>query len=164
MRLKFKDFDSSFSARAKYYKAMGKKDTYTSSASQNSWMVSQMRSHGFKTGGTIGSLIKQSGEDGFVLAKTGEEILSLDKIKEMKNTFVAMDSFVKDLVKVPQTNYLKNSGTVKNDIVLNLELPNVHDVDDFVTELRNNKRFEKVVQQMTLGSMMGNNSLSKFKI
>ena len=75
-----------------------------------------------------------------------------------------MDSFVKDLVKVPQSNYLKNSGTVNNDIVLNLELPNVHNVDDFVTELRNNKRFEKVVQQMTLGSMMGNNSLSKFKI
>ncbi len=143
---------------------MGKTDTYKSSASQNTWMIAQMKSHGFKQGGTIGHLIKQTGEDGFVLARTGEEVLSLDKIKELQNAFTSMDSFVKDFVKIPQTNVSKSTGTVNNDIVLNLSLPNVQNVDDFVTELRNNKRFEKVVQQMTLGSMMGNNSLSKFKI
>lgn len=164
MRLKYFDFDSSWDARAKYYKAMGKSDTYQSSASQNVWMIKEMKNHSFKQGGTIGNLIKQTGEDGFILARTGEEVLSLDKIKELQNAFTSMDSLVKNLIKVPQSDYAKNSGTVNNDIVLNLTLPNVQNVDDFVTELRNNKRFEKVVQQMTLGSMIGNNSLSKFKI
>lgn len=163
-RLKYFDFDSSWGARAKYYKAMGKSDTYQSSASQNVWMIKEMKKHSFKQGGTIGNLIKQTGEDGFILARTGEEVLSLDKIKELQNAFTSMDSLVKNLIKVPQSDYAKNSGTVNNDIVLNLTLPNVQNVDDFVTELRNNKRFEKVVQQMTLGSMIGNNSLSKFKI
>ena len=57
------------------------------------------------------------------------------------------------------------NNNVQNDVVMNISLPNVMDVDGFVNELRTNKRFEKVVQSMTIGSInpKGSNSLSKMK-
>lgn len=56
------------------------------------------------------------------------------------------------------------NNSVQNDVVMNISLPNVVDVDGFVNELRTNKKFEKVVQSMTIGNIAsGSNSLSKFK-
>lgn len=49
-RLKFFGIDSSFASRAAYYKAMGGDGSYISSASQNVWMLNQMKSHGYKSG------------------------------------------------------------------------------------------------------------------
>jgi cell division septation protein DedD len=42
-RLRYFDFDSSFSARKKYYKAMKGSGTYKGTASQNNWMIKQMK-------------------------------------------------------------------------------------------------------------------------
>ena len=162
-RLRYFDYDFSMSARAKYYKAMGKTDTYTGSASQNQWMLSEMKKNGFKKGGTIGSLIKRTGEDGYVLARTGEEILSLDKIDALKDTFITMDSMFKSLVKLPEMPQSQvNNGNVTNEITFHFELPNVRNADDFVNALQNDKRCEKIIQQMTLGAMTGKNSLLKY--
>ena len=162
-RLRYFDYDFSMSARAKYYKAMGKTDTYTGSASQNQWMLSEMKKNGFKKGGTIGSLIKRTGEDGYVLARTGEEILSLDKIDALKDTFVTMESMFKSLIKLPEMPQSQvNNGNVTNEITFHFELPNVRNADDFVNALKNDKRCEKIIQQMTLGAMTGKNSLLKY--
>lgn len=49
-RLKYRNIDSSFSARAGYYSAMGGSGRYTGSSRQNSWMVSQMKAHGYASG------------------------------------------------------------------------------------------------------------------
>lgn len=49
-RLKYRNIDSSFSARAGYYSAMGGSGRYTGSSRQNSWMVSQMKAHGYARG------------------------------------------------------------------------------------------------------------------
>lgn len=162
-RLRYFDYDFSMSARAKYYKAMGKTDTYTGSATQNQWMLSEMKKNGFKKGGTIGSLIKRTGEDGYILARTGEEILSLDKIDALKDTFITMDSMFKSLVKLPEIPQSQvNNGNVTNEITFHFELPNVRNADDFVNALQNDKRCEKIIQQMTLGAMTGKNSLLKY--
>ena len=162
-RLRYFDYDFSMSARAKYYKAMGKTDTYTGSATQNQWMLSEMKKNGFKKGGTIGSLIKRTGEDGYILARTGEEILSLDKIDALKDTFITMDSMFKNLIKLPEMPQSQvNNGNVTNEITFHFELPNVRNADDFVNALKNDKRCEKIIQQMTLGAMTGKNSLLKY--
>lgn len=58
---------------------------------------------------------------------------------------------------------MNNAGTVNNEVTLNLALPNVTDVDSFITELQHNNRFEKIVQSMTLGTAMGRNSMNKYK-
>lgn len=162
-RLKWKDFDSSASARASYYKAMGGTGTYTGSSKQNQWMIQQMKANGFAKGGTIGKLINKSGEDGFILARTGEEMLSLEKISAMKDVFESMNPIVKMLNSMPiYTPYNGSSGnTITNDIEMNIVLEGIHNSDEFITELKTNKKFEKFVQQITIGNAMGRNTLSK---
>lgn len=49
-RLKYFNIDPEFSKRAAYYKAMGGSGSYISSASQNVWMLNQMKAHGYKNG------------------------------------------------------------------------------------------------------------------
>lgn len=67
-----------------------------------------------------------------------------------------------DIVNANRSNGA-TGGTVNNDITLNLALPNVTDVDGFISELQTNKRFERVIQAMTIDTAMGKNSLSKYK-
>ena len=162
-RLKWKDFDWSASARAKYYKAMGGSGNYTGSKKQNVWMLQQMKANGFAKGGTIGNLISKTGEDGFVLARTGEEILSLEKISAMKDVFESMNPIVKMLQTMPvYTPYNGMSGNViTNDIEMNITLEGINNADEFIHALKTDKKFEKFVQQITIGNAMGRNTLSK---
>jgi hypothetical protein len=162
-RLKWKDFDYSASARASYYKAMGGSGTYTGSYRQNIWMLNQMKANGYAKGGTIGSLIKKSGEDGFILARTGEEVLSLEKISAMKDVFESMNPIVKMLNTMPvYTPYNGMGGNViTNDIEVNIALEGINNADEFITALKTDKKFEKFIQQITIGNAMGRNTLSK---
>ena len=84
-RLKYRDIKSDFNTRKSYFYAMGGTGDYRGSASQNRWMVEQMKAHGYSKGGTIGSLIKRTGEDGFILARTGEEVLSEKKLALLRD-------------------------------------------------------------------------------
>lgn len=164
-RLKFRDFDSSFSNRRDYYYAMGGSGTYTGSSSQNTWMIQQMKEHGYKNGGTIGGLIRKAGEDGIILARTGEEVLSLEKIKELKGAFIAAQPFIdvsNHLSRLTTLTPTPNSN-IKNDIQMNIALPNVTNYNEFVSQLQADKRFEKIIQQMTIGNALGKNELTKYK-
>ena len=167
-RLKYKDFEAAFSARAKYYKAMGGTDKYTGSSKQNTWMIDQMKKHGFKSGGTIGSAINKSGEDGFVLARTGEEVLSLEKIKELGKSFQMINPVLNNLkTMIPDSQLVTRQNFGGNNIdkvQMEINLPNVTNYEEFKSELVKDKQFEKVVQSMTLGNALGKNSLSKYKI
>lgn len=145
---------------------MGGSGTYTGSASQNTWMISEMRKHGYKNGGTVGSLIKKTGEDGMILARTGEEVLSLEKVKELKGALIAAQPLIDVSKNLNSLTALKPTakGNIKNDIQMSITLPNVTNYEEFVTQLQADKKFEKLVQQMTIGTALGNNSLSKYKL
>lgn len=145
---------------------MGGSGTYTGSASQNTWMISEMRKHGYKNGGTVGSLIKKTGEDGMILARTGEEVLSLEKVKELKGALLAAQPLIDVSKNLNSLTALKPTakGNIKNDIQMSITLPNVTNYEEFVTQLQADKKFEKLVQQMTIGTALGNNSLSKYKL
>ena len=59
-----------------------------------------------------------------------------------------------------------NSNLTQNvnaENTFNFTLPNVTNADEFIDELRNNERFEKIVQEVSIGRMMGNNKLNKYK-
>lgn len=166
-RLKYFDFDSSLSKRGKYYKAMGGSGTYNSTSQQNQWMISEMKKHGFSHGGTIGKAINSSGEDGFVLARTGEEILSLEKINALKDTFVKIEPLIDTVrAKVDIPNIPRSEGVSQNfdNVNVDINLPNVKNYDEFKSELIKDRHFEKVIQSMTLGNALGRNSLNKFRI
>lgn len=53
-------------------------------------------------------------------------------------------------------------GTVVNNLKnLTFNLPNVQNYEDFVTKMKNDKKFETLVQNMTIGAMMGRNEKQK---
>lgn len=164
-RLKLHNFDSSQSARAGYYKAMGGSGTYVGSASQNTWMISEMRKHGFKQGGTIGKLIRSAGEDGFVLARTGEEILSKEKLIMLKDAL----QYIPQNYNIASTSLPKFTQKASNssvDVKVDfggITMNGVNNPEEFVTELQKSKRFEKIVQSITVDTAMGKNSLGKYR-
>ena len=167
-RLKYHDYASDFGNRRNYYQAMGlgSASSYTGSASQNAAMISWMKNNGFSKGGTIGQAIKLSGEDGFVLARSGEQILSLDKIEAMKDVFTSLDpltALVGKNILGQITNNTSSPISVDTTMNVTFELPNVSNYDDFINTAKSDKRFERIVQQMTLGNALGKNTLSKYK-
>lgn len=164
-RLKLHNFDSSQSARAGYYKAMGGSGTYVGSTSQNTWMISEMKKHGFKQGGTIGKLIRSTGEDGFVLARTGEEILSKEKLIMLKDAL----QYIPQNYNIASTSLPKFTQKASNssvDVKVDfggITMNGVNNPEEFVTELQKSKRFEKIVQSITVDTAMGKNSLGKYR-
>jgi len=90
-RLKYHDYDSSFSQMARYYAAMGFSGTYTGSASQNINMLNWMKKHGLNGGGEIEGLIRQSGETCFALVRTGETVITSEATQDLKDILKMKD-------------------------------------------------------------------------
>lgn len=161
-RLKYRDIDSSFARRKSYYSAMGLSGNYTGSSSQNVAMLNWMKANGYKDGGTIGDLIKKSGEDGFVLARSGEEILSEAKLRHAAALQNNMIDFSKYALNTKNLGTPTNQ-TIENNPQININIEHVQDYDDLIHQIQNNPKFEKVVQDITLGKALGKNSMNKFK-
>lgn len=161
-RLKSKNINADFSYRSQYYRSMGGSGLYTGSASQNRWMLTQMKSHGFTQGGTIGNLIKATGEDGFVLARTGEGILTPENMKMLENVMMTMNPIVNSLAKLPslpdvQSRYGGNTSV--GDVSVTFDLPNVKNYSEFMTQMQNDPKFEGMILHMAFGK----NSMDKYK-
>lgn len=115
----------------------------------------------YAKGGTIGNAVKKSGEDGIILARSGEEVLSLERVKQMQGIFkmmqplAAMDS---------KTISNLGSSTTVNGMNVSFALPNVTSYEDFVQKAKSDPTFEKIVQSMTIGTSLGKNKLSKYSI
>lgn len=166
-RLKFNNFDSSMSARRQYYYAMGGTGNYTGTAAQNVWMIQQMKQHGYKDGGTIGSAIKKTGEDGFILARTGEEVLSLEKVSALRDAMKYMNPIIEGINNGITT--AKNISTNNNNSTLELHLDNINisdinDPQEFATNLvdsiKNNRQVQRTFTDLTSNTLLGKNSLN----
>lgn len=164
-RLKYLDFEASFDARSKYFKAMGGSGTYVGSSAQNSWMIKEMKSHGFAKGGTIGNLINRAGEDGIILARTGEEVLSLEKIDALRNTFKEITPIMNLMNNIPKIPKFEGIGNrvINNNIEMSVILENVNNYEDIFEKFKHDTTGQKFIQQLTLGNALGKNSLAKFK-
>lgn len=62
---------------------------------------------------------------------------------------------------------LNNRGT-NNDVKIefgdvSMNFPNVQNYEDFMRKAQKDTRFEKMIQEMTLGQTLGNNSLNKLQ-
>ena len=60
-------------------------------------------------------------------------------------------------------NISRVGGNTKNDIKLDITLPNVKNYEEFKRDLTNDKQFEKVLQAMTIDRLDGANSFTKYK-
>ena len=121
--------DSSFGKRSQYYSALGGSGSYTGSSSQNTWLLSQVRSiFGFAQGGEIGALksvIRGNGDDSLAINtfKQGEKIIPLNRVPEW-------DKLIDTL---PTLNgVLANVGSSSIEVgQFNVTLPNVKNYQEF---------------------------------
>lgn len=146
-----------------YNAALGKYEKqiedYMKTANDFKKKADALKNAAYAKGGTIGSAIKGTGEDGIILARTGEEVLSLERIKQMQSIFKMMQP----LATLP-VNTLSNitSGTTVNGMNVSFSLPNVTSYEDFVNKAKKDPQFEKLVQNITIGTALGKSKLSKY--
>lgn len=66
--------------------------------------------------------------------------------------------------KLPDISNMSNNLSNKVDVQfgdVTLSLPNVRNYEDFMKEAQKDPKFEKMIQNMTLGQTLGRNSLNK---
>lgn len=181
-RLKYNDIDSSFGARADYYSAMGGDGEYYGSSDQNIWMLDQLKSHGYKNGtksATEG--IHRTDEKGLgsevIFSKkygtlrkldAGDMVFNADQVEKLWNLskgITTPNMYMDNLgVKLPDVPNISNNLANKVDVEfgdVTLSLPNVKNYEDFMKQAQQDPKFEKMIQEMTLGQTLGRNSLSK---
>ena len=181
-RLKYNDIDSSFGARADYYSAMGGDGEYYGSSDQNIWMLDQLKSHCYKNG-TKSAIagIHRTDEQGLgsevIFSKkygtlrkldAGDMVFNADQVEKLWNLskgITAPNMYMDNLgAKLPDIPNISNNLANKVDVEfgdVTLSLPNVHNYEDFMKQAQQDPKFEKMVQNMTLGQTLGRNSLSK---
>lgn len=156
-RLKYFDFDSSESARAKFYKGLYKA-SYSGTAAQNNKLIAEMKKHGFKKGGEIGNLVKLTGEDGFVLARKGEGILTpenMETLRESINMSNATLSMINNLTKTPQIKPSNLNNTVNPTVNIGDIQVVANNPQEFAREFRNTVINDPKTQKM-LSTFIGN--------
>lgn len=109
--LKSRDYDSSLSARASIYSALGGSGTFTGTSSQNSWLLKKLKESGFKTGNNeIKSITSALGEDGIAFVKKGESIFNQENTQLIKD-LVSLVNPMSDLVKTVVPNLSTTNNT-----------------------------------------------------
>lgn len=70
------------------------------------------------------------------------------------------------LVETPQLPIIpvKNNSTVQQNIEMNVAIERVMDYNDFLSQLRNDSKFEKLIHAITIDQLDGGSSLSKYNI
>lgn len=112
-------------------------------------------------------------KDGAVLTPVNQKDMILNSkatktLYEMANTphdyimeNLGLDRIASAAQNIGKVDNSKNN--VANEIHMNFEFPNVMNADDFITELQHSKRFEGMVQAMTVGQAVGGSSLRKYR-
>lgn len=116
------------------------------------------KKNGYQKGGTIGDLVRKTGEDGFILARSGEEVLSIPKLKIASSMVDDLINYSKSKNKEPSTNM--------GDVFINMEFPNVQNYEQFKSQLISDRNFDKYIKT-TIGESLSNNGMklkkNKFK-
>lgn len=179
-RLKYNSIASSFGARAGYYEQITGDSDYYGTAEQNIRLLNYLKNNGYRKGtksATAG--IHRTDEDGLgsevIFSKkygtlrkldTGDMVFNKDQVEKLWNLSKEMPNmFVDNLgAKLPDIPNISNSLANKVDVSygdVSLSFPNVHNYEDFMKQAQQDPKFEKMVQNMTLGQTLGRNSLSK---
>ena len=180
-RLKLHDYDSSFAARSQYYDQMGGEGQYYATYDQNVWMLDWMKSHGYRKGtksAISGLHIYGEDDPGSEVLVTkygvlrqfdsGDTVFNKDQVEKLWNLskgITTPNMYMDNLgAKLPDISNMSNNLSNKVDVQfgdLTLSLPNVRNYEDFMKEAQKDPKFEKMIQNMTLGQTLGRNSLNK---
>ena len=181
-RIKWHDYDSSFSARAGYYEQMGNDDPYYGTSEQNIQMLEYMKSHGLKKGSkSAHSGLTLTDEDGLgsevIFSKkygtlrkldAGDMVFNADQVEKLWNLskgITTPNMYMDNLgAKLPDIPNISNNLANKVDVSygdVSLSFPNVHNYEDIMKQMQKDPKAEKMIQEMTFGQTLGRNSLSK---
>lgn len=180
-RLKLHDYDSSFAARSQYYDQMGGEGQYYATYDQNVWMLDWMKSHGYRKGtksATSGVHIYDEDDPGSEVLVTkygvlrqfdsGDTVFNKDQVEKLWNLskgITTPNMYMDNLgAKLPDISNMSSNLSNKVDVQfgdVTLSLPNVRNYEDFMKEAQKDPKFEKMIQNMTLGQTLGRNSLNK---
>ena len=180
-RLKLHDYDSSFAARSQYYDQMGGEGQYYATYDQNVWMLDWMKSHGYRKGtksAISGLHIYDEDDPGSEVLVTkygvlrqfdsGDTVFNKDQVEKLWNLskgITTPNMYMDNLgAKLPDISNMSNNLSNKVDVQfgdVTLSLPNVRNYEDFMKEAQKDPKFEKMIQNMTLGQTLGRNSLNK---
>ena len=182
-RIKWHDYDSSFAARSQYYDQMGGEGQYCGTYDQNIFMLDWMKSHGYRKGtksATSGVHIYDEDNPGSEVIVTkygtlrqfdsGDTVFSKEQVQKLWDMSKGITALTPNMglsniaTKLPDIPANSKSMSNKVDVSygdVSLSFPNVHNYEDFMKQAQQDPKFEKMVQNMTLGQTLGRNSLSK---
>lgn len=144
---------------------------YTVLAKQNGYLLVRWhgRSDGYtgwfkesdvtalKTGGYTGN------NEGMAMLHKKERVLSASQTKAFEQlVYDILPTLVGQFNNVPKGTM--RSGNVNTTMNVTFDLPNVTNAESFMKELRGNKKFERLVQSMTIDQIAGKGQLSKNRI
>ena len=182
-RIKWHDYDSSFAARSQYYDQMGGDGQYYGTYDQNIFMLDWMKSHGYRKGtksATSGVHIYDEDNPGSEVIVTkygtlrqfdsGDTVFSKEQVQKLWDMSKGITALTPNMGlnnianKLPDIPVNSKSMSNKVDISygdVSLSFPNVHNYEDFMKQAQQDPKFDKMVQNMTLGQTLGRNSLNK---
>ena len=168
---------SDLTQRAKYYAGMGFTDKYSGSTTQNLMMIDWMRKHNYAKGARHIrkdelAWTQENGVEAIIRPTDGAILTPLAKNDAVLNHMATQNiwdmannplQFIKDNLSIPNLQSNINGGNYDIQQSLMITLPSVKNYSEFVTALQNDKRFEQMIQDMTINQLNGKNSLAKYK-
>ena len=163
--------------RAAYYAGMGFTGVYTGSTAQNQMMIDWMRKHNYAKGARRISKnelawTQENGVEAIIRPADGAILTPLAKNDAVLNSMATQNiwdmannplKFIKDNLSIPNLQSNINGGNYDIQQSLMITLPSVKNYSEFVTALQNDKRFEQMIQDMTINQLDGKKSLAKYK-
>lgn len=139
---------------------------------QNAWISASGSSIiGYKTGGIIADMQKvamRNGDDMITVntLKKGEGIMSVpqtEAFRKMVEHLPALEGIVSVSGSLSKFRNGAHSAGTANTFEINIPIEHVQDYNDFVMQLRNDGKFEKFIQSITVDTAVGGSRLAKNK-
>mgnify|MGYP000333309068 CR=1 FL=1 len=182
-RLKYNSIASSFGARAGYYEQITGDSDYYGTAEQNIRLLNYLKNNGYRKGtksATSGVHIYDEDNPGSEVIVTkygtlrqfdsGDTVFSKEQVQKLWDMSKGITALTPNMglsniaTKLPDIPANSKSMSNKVDVSygdVSLSFPNVHNYEDFMKQAQQDPKFEKMVQNMTLGQTLGRNSLNK---
>ena len=108
-----------------------------------------------------GGMIRKVGEDGIVLARDGEGILTKENLEMLRDSILVSGNLMSSINQsIPSVQKVQSYPSI-GDINISIPIDHVQDYNDFVTNLQKDNKFFKMVENAVLGSVTGDNSLKR---
>ena len=158
-RMAYYGYKSDNVARTQLWKNLKGSGTYSGTATQNTWMIQQLRKVGYANGGFINRYIQidpnseaakyvyQNGDNAIITARAGEYILPEDMANRIAPTVQTMETFNDNIRKYASYNNTNSNAVVHYDSLItvngNVDKDVMSDLKSLSKQLVNNREFVK---------------------